>query len=778
MRLRGLGAGVSRPGGSHPFCRGCVPVDTAEAADSGILSSSGTEGAKSPERLGPAAARPRAFRIRKGGGPAAAMILASFVACGNPGVQSGPASPGSKAPVTEATQPGNSSTPAPPLIRSDYQPGEIARLCALAMEQASQRLSAIAGTKPGERKLDNTLLALEEANADLSDATTPLAFMGYVSPVPAIAREGAECESKVSQFSVSTFTRKDLYEAIVAGAAADKPRDAAEARLLSETLKDFEDKGLRLPDARLQEVRDKEQALARLEARFTANLNQDAPSVEFARKELVGVPADEMARLRKAPGGRLVVTLSEPDYFAIEDNATLESTRRRVFSAFSNRVADKNVPLLESAIELRGKIATLLGYKTWADYRTHRGMARDSDSVMAFLYSLRDRLLKPERAELAMLLTLKKRLDPGATRVRPWDVRYLTHQYVKSRFRLDDETVREYFPADTVVHGLFEVYSELLGVRFVKVPGAPTWADRVDLYEIRDGSDGRLIGYFYTDFYPREHKFGHAAAFPLRLGRRAPDGRGYSTPVSAIVANFSPPLGGKPSLLGMDEVITLFHEFGHVMHQTLTRAPYGSLSGSAVERDFVEAPSQMLENWPWQPEVLKRISGFYLDPSRKIPDDLLARMIAARAFRGNCPVAFFYMRQLMLALTDMIYHTSPGPVDTTGVYNRLYRSLLGIDPGDGNHFQASWGQLMEGYDAGYYGYLWSEVYAADLFSVFREKGPLDRVTGARYRRSILEVGRMRDAGDSLREFLGRAPGDDAFFRQLRDQIDAVGEGGG
>lgn len=744
---------------------GCGAEDTANVGGNIVLSVSRVEGGK--------VARKRLIRMLGIGGVGAACALglgAVLVDCGTPGARL--RATGEKSGVEETSQAPRASAGGISVIRSDYEPGEVARLCAEALERASQSLSAIAGTDARARNLDNTLLALERANDELSDATAPLVFMGYVSPVPAVAREGSDCEARVNQFSVATFTRGDLYAALLTASAAQKPRSAPEARLLSETLKDFEDKGLKLPEDQLREVRDKEKALARLETEFLSNINQDGTTLQFTRQELAGVPADAMARFRKAPRGRLIVSAREPDYVAIEDNATDEGTRRRMYEAFANRAADRNVSLLERAIGLRQRLATLLGYRTWADYRAHRRMAHDSDAVMSFLYSLKSRLLRPERAEVAMLLRLKRRLNPGATRVMAWDVRYLTNQYVKARFQVDREKVREYFPAETVVRGMFDVYSKLLGVRFARVEGAQVWADGVELYGIHDAGDDQLIGYFYTDFFPREHKYGHAATFPLRMGRDTPEG--YSLPVSAIVANFSPPSGGRPSLLDIDEVVTLFHEFGHVMHQTLTRAPYGSLSGSRVERDFVEAPSQMLENWPWQPDVLRRISGYYLDPSRKIPDELLKRMIAARAFRGNCPVAIFYMRQLMLALADMIYHTSPGPVDTTGVYNRLYREMLGIDPGEGGHFQASWGHLMGGYDAGYYGYLWSEVYAADMFGVFRKAGPLDAATGMRYRHAILEVGRMRDAADSLREFLGRAPGDAPFLEQLRRRMDSIG----
>jgi thimet oligopeptidase len=308
---------------------------------------------------------------------------------------------------------------------------------------------------------------------------------------------------------------------------------------------------------------------------------------------------------------------------------------------------------------------------------------------------------------------------------------------------------------------VFEVYSQILGVRYVQITDADVWSPDVKLYQIENISDGAVVGYFYADLVPRQGKYGHAAAFPLISGRVLPTGS-YSKPVAAMVANFAPPAGGKPSLLSHDEVETLFHEFGHIMHQTLTKAPYASLSGSAVAQDFVEAPSQMLEGWAWNQEILEKVSGHYLDHSRKLPTALLQQMIAAKDFNSG----YYYTRQLMLATLDMTYHTATGPVDTAATYDQIYRDMLGIEPVAGGRFSASFGHLMGGYDAGYYGYLWSEVYAADMFTRFEHGGLLNAEIGGDYRRAILESGSMTDALSLLRQFLGREPNSEAFFRKL------------
>jgi thimet oligopeptidase len=642
-------------------------------------------------------------------------------------------------------------------IRSDYKKGEVEALCTQAIRATTSKLDAIAKIQQGS--FAATVLAFETITAELSDATLPLTFMGYVSTDGDVRGEGASCEEAVNQFYVEILTRKDLYVALK-GAV---PGSAEETRLLSETLKSFEANGLKLSDDKLAQVKALKQKLAVAESQFGTNLNNDATTVELTQAELKGLPADYVSALKKSPDGvRFVVPTRESDYSVFLPNASSAEARRKWLLGYYNRQGVANTQLLESAIALRQQIAALMGYSTWADYRTQGRMAKSARTVLDFLNSLRDKLAAGNRRDMAQLLKFKQELDPSATAVDQWDINYLSYQLKKRDYALDTETIREYFPADVVVSGIFETYSKLLGVKFVEVTGAKTWNSDVKLYRIRDAGPGeRVIGYFYTDLVPRANKYGHAAAFPLVSGRRLPDGS-YTLPVASIVANLAAPSAGKPSLLSHDDVVTFFHEFGHIMHQTLTRAPYASLSGSTVAQDFVEAPSQMLENWPWDPGVLNTLSGHYLDHSKKLPADLLKRMVAAREFQQS----YYYTRQLTLGLVDMTYHTASGPVDTAAVYDRLHAEIIGVPAILGGRFAASFGHLMGGYDAGYYGYLWSKVYAEDMFTRFDKEGVLNSATGADYRRVILEKGGMVDALDLVREFIGREPNSDAFFKSI------------
>jgi thimet oligopeptidase len=571
--------------------------------------------------------------------------------------------------------------------------------------------------------------------------------------------EGSKCEEKLGQYYVNILTRRDLYQIL----SAQKGRNAAEKRLLVKTLEAFELNGLKLSDDKLAQVKQLRSELAAKEAKFASNNNNDKTIVTFADAELAGVPDSFIKSLSRDADGKLIVNTKSTSYTAVMENASIPETRRKMLFAYVNRGGPDNTKLLEEALALRAQIAKVMGYQTWADYRTSTRMAKDKKTVLDFLASLKDKLAARNKADMDQLLKFKKELDPQATTLDQWDIAYMSRQLQVRDFQVDGEKIREYFPNDVVVAGMFQVYSKLLGVTYHEVKGSKVWSPDVKLYQIRDAKDNKLIAYFYADFFPRQGKYGHAAAFPLISGRKLASGK-YSVPVASIVSNMSPATGGRPSLASHSEVETLFHEFGHIMHQTLTRAPYASLSGSSTAQDFVEAPSQMLENWVWDPTILAMLSGHYQDTTQKLPKAMLDKMIAARDFGQG----YYYTRQLLFGLFDMTIHTqnAVGGVDVTKTYDDLYRQIIRQEPIAGGHFPASFGHMMGGYDAAYYGYLWSKVYAEDMFSTFPPKDLMDPAVGMKYRRTILEQGAMIEPLDLLKKFLGRDPSPEAFFKKL------------
>lgn len=643
------------------------------------------------------------------------------------------------------------------LIRSDYKPKEITALCKAAIDNADTRLKEIAQLPAAKATVTTALLPFETILADLNDEANGLTFMGYVSTDEVIRNEGSACEETLGQYYVTLFTRRDLYNALL----HNKPRNANEKRLLTETLRSFEKNGLKLSDEKLAELKTLLGEISRKETKFSANLNNDTSSVEFTEAELKGVTSNFLSRLKKSSNGKYIVTTKSTDYNAVMENAENPETRKRIMAAYFQRGGAENTQLLEEAVALRAQVANKLGFATWVDYRTSDRMAKSLTNVRDFVTNLKTKLATRNSEEYAQLLKMKKETYPQATSLDQWDVAYYNNQMKKRDYNVDTEVIREYFPAHLVVAGLFKVYSTLLGVEFKEVANAEVWSPDVKLYEIIDAKTKTRIGHFYADFFPRAGKYGHAAAFTLISGRKL--GPKYEETVSAIVSNFSPASADKPSLLTHDEVETLFHEFGHIMHQTLTKAPYASLSGSSTARDFVEAPSQMLENWVWNENILNMISGHYKDETKKLPKALLDKMLAAKDFgQGR-----FYTRQLMLGIFDMTIHSQAGKVDVTKAYEDVYRDVIGQEPIAGGRFPGTFGHMMGGYDAGYYGYLWSEVYAQDMFSLFEKRGLLNTTLGSKYRKAILEKGGMQDAIDLLRKFLGREPNSDAFFRSLK-----------
>lgn len=646
------------------------------------------------------------------------------------------------------------------VIAPTYAAGELTKLCDAAVSEAMQRLDRIAALPAAERTVDNTLLDFEFATAKLNDDTSPLTFMAYVSPIEALRDEGFACEEKVSTFGIGILTRVDLYAAL-------RDLDVSKAdpltqRLHHETVRGFESNGLKLDPAELQVVKDALEKMETLKTQFSKNLNGDTTTVELAAGDLLGVPDAVLKRLKQTADGKYVVPTVRSIWAQVIENARIEDVRKRLLVAYDNRAFPAgNVRLLEDTIALRQDVARRMGYATWADYRTESRMAKNSANALALLNGLKEKL-KVRADQDKEQLRVAKAFEIGDANavLQPWDVLYFQRQIRQAELDLDDEKIREYFPAETVIQGMFNVYQTLLGVCFYEVQGAELWNPDVKLFEIVDAESRETVAYFHADFFPRAGKYGHAAAFTLIQGH-ATEG-GYNRPVSSIVANFNPPADGKPSLLSHDEVETIFHEFGHIMHQTLTRVPFVTFSGSSVARDFVEAPSQMLENWVWQPEVLASLTGHYLRPDEKLPTELLEKMLTAKDFQQG----YFYIRQLYLGLMDMAFHTATGPVDTTAVSEKLYREIIGLEPVPGGHFQGTFGHLMGGYDAGYYGYIWSEVFAADMFTRFAAEGVLNSKTGQDYRRAILEQGSAKDPDELLNEFLGRPANSDAFFKKL------------
>jgi len=644
--------------------------------------------------------------------------------------------------------------------RFNYTVEEINDISKTGIENLENKIEKVISISAQDRDFENTVYAFERALGDISDKITVPISLAYISDNPEIRTASQNLELKISQYFVDVFTREDIFNALNEFALKGDKLAETEKRLLDKMLLDFKKNGLGLEEDKRNEVKKLSKELIAIELKFTSNLRDVKDIIEVSLEELKGLPEDYISHLKKTSQGKYIITMDYPDYVPFMENAENDGARRRLSLKFNNRCADENVKLMEDAISIRRKIAKNIGYSSFADFILADRMAKDSNTVFNFLNRTMDKLKEKGIKELEERIALKKEKDSSSDgTMMSWQTSFYNNLLKKQKYSIDHEKIKEYFPLETVVNGMFEVFGKVLGAEF-KAADMETWHKDVRAYEVKDNA-GNLIAHFYFDLFPREGKYKHAACFGIRQGRELKDGT-YQKPAAAIVANFPKPNGDFPALMKFDDLVTMFHEFGHVTHNIFTKAKYGSFSGTSVSRDFVEVPSQILENWAYSKEVLKVVSGHYKNPSEKLPDETIKKLIEAK----NMDSGLAHLRQIFFSILDIKYHTLKGEVNTTELYGKLMKEISLIPMMDGAHPQASFGHLMGGYEAGYYGYLWAKVITMDLFSVFEKDGIMNTETGTRYKKLILEPGRTYDEAEQVKKFLGRDSNEDAFLRSI------------
>jgi thimet oligopeptidase len=644
---------------------------------------------------------------------------------------------------------------APTHVDWNISAAQIKTSCDAAIAQAQARVKALLALR-GRRTFANTILPLENLSSDLNDTTVAQQFLFNVTSDTGIQSASNDCNNAESSFFTDVTASPQLYAAVAAAARSNTARDVYQKKLASIWLDTLKRSGAGLPSKARVEFVNLSKELTTLENDFAKNLGNDETTIMIAPAQAASLPADFTGGLKAAPGGGYVVPVNESTVTTFLQNEKDEAARQSYYLAYNNREAAANTPLLERAIAIRDRLAHLLGYETWAAYQLSNRTAKTPARVENFLNGLDKTLLNPARAEVARLTALKA-ADTGnpAAVLHPWDFTYYDNLLHKTQYAVDQNQIRQYFPVQHTIDAVLNIYHTLLGVDFKQVTPADAWNPDVLEYSVSDSATGRFIGTTYFDLYPRPHKYDHFANFPVLPVRKLADGT-YRPPFAAIVGNWPRPAPGQPALLSHDDVVTFFHEFGHNMAALLATAPYETLSNGFVW-DFVEAPSQMLENFVWQPSILKQISSNW-QTGAPLPDDLIASLVKARYVDD----AYATSRQIMYAQIDMTYHTSGPHVDTTAVWDRLAAQLTPMPVPPGIQPQASFGHLMGGYDAGYYGYLWSKVYAQDMFTAFLNGGLENPAVGMRYRRDILQPARTYDPDTEVKNFLGRPMNPNAF----------------
>ncbi len=620
------------------------------------------------------------------------------------------------------------------------------------------------------------MLALDALAERLEYAMAVARHLESVATTPEVRAAVNAVEPAVSAFYSGIPLDAALWKGLqeYAGAADGEKLSGERRRFLEKTIESFRRHGAGLEQAEKKRLEELNVELTRLTTKFAENVLDSTNAFEFVTEkesDLDGLPPTAIAAARESAArkGRAGwrFTMQAPDFFAVTTYANDASIRRLFYEAFIVRATEEgfdNRPLLQRILELRAGKARLLGFPDFASLALEDRMADHSARAMRFLQDLRAKTEERFKNENRELLEFRRSIEgPDAAELQPWDVAYYAEKQRAALYDFDEEALRPYFPLESVVAGMFDFVGKLYGVR-VAEEAAPVWDPEVRYYRLYD-DDGALLGGFYSDWYPRENKRPGAWMGALITGGPAPEG---SVPhLGYICGNLTPPIGGKPALLTHREVETIFHEFGHLLHHLFSKAEIRSQAGTGVAWDFVELPSQIMENWCWERGALDLFARHW-ETGERIPEDLFAKMKMARTFRA----ANAQMRQLGFGVVDMLLHTTYAPEKDGPAVDYARRIMQEFSPArlPENHATlAGFSHLFAdpvGYGAGYYSYKWAEVLDADAFTEFRRHGIFDRETGRRFRDAILSRGDSQDPAELYRKFMGRDPDPSALLERM------------
>ncbi|HKP86053.1 MAG TPA: M3 family metallopeptidase [Blastocatellia bacterium] len=623
------------------------------------------------------------------------------------------------------------------------------------LASAGQSLDRMLKVK-GKRTIENTLRLYDEVLIHLDSAAYQTDLIQNVHPDAAFRAVAEKENQKVAAFATALSLNHDVYNAL---AALELNGADQETRYYVErTLRDFRLAGVDKDEATRRKIKELRDELVKIGQEFSRNIRNDVRTVTVNNaSELEGLPSDFIARHKPGADGRITLTIDYPDSLPVFSYAKNEDLRKRMYIAYNNRAYPKNIEALNRMIARRDELAKLLGFKSWADYITADKMVGSARNASDFIDKIVEASRTRAERDYQILLKRKQADFPDATVVNGWENSYYAELVRKSDYAFDSQTVRPYFAYDRVKQGVLDVTGKLFGVSFRQVKGAPVWHADVECWEMVE--DGKLVGRFFLDMHPRPDKYNHAAEFGIRTGVR-----GTQIPEAALVCNFAGGQEGDPGLLTHDDVVTFFHEFGHLIHFLVSgQHQWVGIGGISTEQDFVEAPSQMLEEWTWDPATLASFAKHY-QTNEPIPAELVKQMKRASEFGKGLQVR----RQMVYAkLSLSIYDRDPKQVDTDEMVKQLTKQYQPFPFVEGTHFQTAFGHL-DGYSAVYYTYMWSLVIAKDLFSKFDRSRMLAPGVAREYRDRILAPGGSRPAAKLVEDFLGRPFGFAAWQAWLNE----------
>ncbi|MFO0548740.1 MAG: M3 family metallopeptidase [Polyangiaceae bacterium] len=635
------------------------------------------------------------------------------------------------------------------------------RLCDVHIGRARAflgEIKALKGHPAADLSWDSVLARVDHISLELAVAMDLPELMSEGHPDAEVREAGKGCRPRTTEFRTDMMLDADFAAVVRAYAEKKEPLTGTHKRLLDDTLRELKRNGLELPpdgQKRLRELNDK---LVHLQQDFDTNLSEAAPFIEVKPEKLKGMPEDFLKSHPAQANGLIKLTTDYPDYFPIIEHCEDREVARELNKLFDSRAADKNMGVLDQILALRREKAKLLGYASWAAYAIEPRMAKTPDAVREFLKKAADVVKEPAKKELKEFRAEWEKLgNKKGAPIPNYDRVYLESRLRKKKYNFDTQELSKYFEVTAVTSGMLSIFEKMYSIQFVENRTAKRWHEDVRVLDVKN-ADGSFLGRIFVDLYPREGKFKHAAMFEIRPGTMGPNG--YLTPMSALMCNFPKPGAGAPALMSHSDVTTLFHEFGHALHHVLTKQELASYSGTNTATDFVEAPSQMLEEWTFHRETLDLFAKHY-ETGKKIPDALFDAMSKSRAF-GR---ALSTERQISLATLDFEYHARTDSFDTDKVFTEVMKKTQSFEYQSGTHFQATFGHLMD-YDAGYYGYQWALSLARDVLTRFETEGFMNPKTAGDWRKAVLEQGAGTDERELVKNFLGRDSNLDAYGRFL------------
>jgi thimet oligopeptidase len=675
-------------------------------------------------------------------------LAAALAACSGPTSQRESSVPNSSQPAAD----GDSAQPG--TAKNDSAVERFARECRAGLVRAREILPTITAKKDA-RSIDNTLVPYNQMMIAVEQSSATAGLVHSVHPDKAIRDTAEACEQEAAAFINELKLNRELYQAF---AALDtKGMDPQTERLVTRSLRDFRRAGVDKDEDKRTRIKAIDDELVKLGQTFSRNIVDDVRSIALTDAgQMKGLPKDYIDSHKPNDKGEILITTNYPDYIPFMSYAESNDLRKKLYVASRARGDKTNGEVLKKILKLRTEKAKLLGYASWADYATEDKMMKSGKNAAQFIERITKTAQKRAKRDYAELLKFKKKSEKGASRVEDYEKSYIENKVKAQSYSYDPQEVRPYFPYRQVEQGLLDITAEMYGVEYKPAADAELWHQDVRAFDVT--REGQKIGRIFLDMHPRDGKYQHAAQFTLRSGIK-----GVQLPEGVLVCNFPNPRTDPPALMEHDDVVTMFHEFGHLMHHVLGGQEHRWIdqAGVATEWDFVEAPSQMFEEWAWSHLTLKRFAKHH-ETGAVIPEELVQRMRKADKFG----IGLQTMQQMFYAAVSLRFHTTdPDGLDMQTEVRKLQEKYTPFKFVEGTSFHTNFGHL-NGYSALYYTYMWSLVIAKDLLTPFHKNGLMNKDFTFKYRDLILAKGGTKDAADLVKDFLGR----DFSFKAFEDYL--------